>query len=172
MELITFAPDTGGRMPNFKFKSIQGNQVQVGDYRHRCNLIVTFISETESNIAHRWLAELARRAGDFTFEDANVLVVVKGTPEAAMQLQQRHRLPFPVLLNEDGVVPPQVGAESPERGLAIYVLDRFGQICAASTLSGEAKEGASGETIDELVQWLAFVNLQCPECGVPEWPAA
>jgi peroxiredoxin len=170
MHSITSAPEVGARMPNFKFKSIQGTWVQINDYRHRCNLIVTFIFETESAANNQLLAELAKRVGDFTFEDANVLVVVKGTPEAAIQLQKRHKLPFPVLLDEDDIVPRQAGVELSERASAIYVLDRYGQLYAVGSLSDKTTPSAASEIVDNLVEWLQFVNLQCPECGVPEWP--
>ncbi len=31
--------------------------------------------------------------------------------------------------------------------------------------------GSALPRANEILDWLVFINVQCPECGVPEWPA-
>ncbi len=48
---------------------------------------------------------------------------------------------------------------------AILVADRHGEIYAQYHTQAHRLP-----KVDEILQWLAFINSQCPECGVPEWP--
>jgi len=34
-----------------------------------------------------------------------------------------------------------------------------------------AAEGQTIPSAQEIIKWLTFINIQCPECGHPEWPA-
>src|SRR5205814_8175599 len=63
---------------------------------------------------------------------------------------------------------PSVGATAAgERPApAVFVTDRFREIFAAYLPGhGSALPGAKA-----ILDWLVFINIQCPECGVPEWP--
>jgi hypothetical protein len=49
--------------------------------------------------------------------------------------------------------------------LALYVTDPYGEVFAAwRTLAGDASP-----TAQEILDWLEFINRQCPECFPPEW---
>jgi peroxiredoxin len=73
-----------------------------------------------------------------------------------------------VLSDGDGRIHREVGA-SDEQGhaaAAAYVIDRYGEIFAIyRTRDGQALPNAA-----EILNWLEFVNSQCPECEPPEWP--
>jgi hypothetical protein len=49
---------------------------------------------------------------------------------------------------------------------AVVVTDRYGEVWAARP-GGEAHRLPGGQDITE---WLEFIEIQCPECGAPEWP--
>ena len=82
--------------------------------------------------------------------------------------QGRLKLPFVVLSDGDGRIHREVGA-SDEQGhvaAAAYVIDRYGETFAIyRTRDGQALPSAV-----DILNWLEFVNSQCPECEPPEWP--
>jgi len=47
------------------------------------------------------------------------------------------------------------------------ITDRFGEVFAVY----RAAEGQAMPSVREIVEWLSFINSQCPECSPPEWPA-
>lgn len=167
MNIATTAPRVGARLPNLSLESVHGKTVRINDYRHRCNLIVAFTADVDSAASTRLLPRLVEHDSDFDFEDARILAIVHGTPAEAAQLQQQHNLPFPILVDEDGGAHRTAAAWTADHPApSIYVLDRYGKIYAAY----RASEETTLPTVDEIVEWLRFVNLQCPECGVTEWP--
>jgi hypothetical protein len=46
-----------------------------------------------------------------------------------------------------------------------FVLDRYGAPYAATV----ANEPGDEDLHTELLEWLDYIELQCPECGVAEW---
>jgi hypothetical protein len=53
------------------------------------------------------------------------------------------------------------------RAMAIYITDRFGEVFAVY----REAVGQTMPSVQEIVKWLTFINIQCPECGHPECPA-
>src|SRR5207302_1056157 len=102
-----------------------------------------------------------------TLEAAQVLVAVTSRPAA---VPQRGRWAFPVLVDDGAHIHRNVGATDAagRPAPAVFVTDRFREIYAAY-LSGQ---GSALPGAKEILEWLVFVNIQCPECGVPEWPDA
>ena len=111
------------------------------------------------------LEELDAQAGELTLEVAQVLVVVASRPAA---VPQRSRWAFPVLVDDGAHIHRNVGATDAEGSAApaVFVTDRFREIYAGYLPGpGSALLGAK-----EILDWLVFINIQCPECGVSEWP--
>jgi hypothetical protein len=50
---------------------------------------------------------------------------------------------------------------------AICIADRYGEVYFSEFCSDTACTSA-----DNVLEWLRFIEIQCPECGVPEWPVA
>ncbi|HET9797465.1 MAG TPA: hypothetical protein VFP90_05735, partial [Gemmatimonadaceae bacterium] len=71
-----------------------------------------------------------------------------------------------LLLDHDGALHRRVGAvNSGDRPTpALYVTDHYREIYA-SLRPGERGWPTSA---NDVVQWLVFVNIQCPECNAPE----
>lgn len=115
------------------------------------------------------LIDVARFYEQFKHEEAEIIVVATSAQQECARLQQRLGLPFPVLSDEDGRVHREAGA-SDEQGhaaAALYITDRFREIFAAY----RTREGHSLPGPGEILNWLQFINSQCPECDPPEWPA-
>src|SRR5438094_97027 len=93
------------------------------------------------------------------------LVAVTSQPAA---VPQRGRWTFPVLVDDGAHIHRNVGATDAagRPAPAVFVTDRFREIFAAY-LPGH---GAALPGAKEILDWLVFINIQCPECGVPEWP--
>jgi hypothetical protein len=53
-----------------------------------------------------------------------------------------------------------------QEGNVVFVIDRYGAPYAA--LAGA--EAGDPAVHEEILEWLAFIGIQCPECGIAEWP--
>ncbi len=157
---------SGMQMPNWRFTSPEGETVAMEDFRHRCNLVVALLGAADQPTAAPMLDALAARAADFAFEDATALAVVRGNAGTAALAD---RVPAEAA-GRLMVVADAAGLLQNEPS-ALYIVDRYGQICAAQALpAAPVDDETAAHAVEEAVAWLRFVNLQCPECGVPEWP--
>ena len=109
------------------------------------------------------LQELLSRTDELTVEAAQVLVIATSPHIPG----QRDHKGFPTLLDDGGHIHRSVGATDAagRPAPAVFVTDRFREIFAAY-LPGR---GVGLPGAKEILEWLVFVNIQCPECGVPEW---
>jgi peroxiredoxin len=90
-------------------------------------------------------------------------VVAIGPDEPAENRQLAARLgqPFPFLSDPAGGVIAQQGLASP----SLIIADRWGEIWAA-WLGGTTHQLPSEQ---DILQWLSFIEAQCPECTMIEW---
>jgi hypothetical protein len=49
---------------------------------------------------------------------------------------------------------------------AICISDRYGEVYFSAFFADTAPSA------DNVLEWLRYIEIQCPECGVSEWPAA
>jgi peroxiredoxin len=178
-------PVTGNFMPDFTLPSTKGQPIQTSNYhdfndeRDRKSLILVFVGDhIPAHITGRTadrnpasssslLLDLARRYTEIFSGSAQVLVVVRGTPEEAAQLKQHDNLPFPVLADEDGQVHRDYGAMAPDgrtASEAVFVAGRYGKIY----LSSRASDGPPLPTASGILGSLDFIEARCPECGHEE----
>jgi len=102
-------------------------------------------------------------------EGAEILAIGRGSREQCATTKEHLRLPFPVLADEDGRIHGEVGAldEQGRATAAVYITDKFGEVFGVyRTLESQVLP-----PVADLLNWLEFVNSQCPECEPPEWPA-
>ena len=50
---------------------------------------------------------------------------------------------------------------------SMTIAERLAWAICATYLPGQ---GSALPGAKEILDWLVFINIQCPECGVPEWP--
>lgn len=97
-------------------------------------------------------------------EQAEVLAVAEGSQEDAASLDREFSPPFPILIDRDGSAHHLAGSEATHP--ALYIVDRFGEVFGAF----RAIDGSRIPTVDEIIEEVRFINIQCDECGHPEWP--
>lgn len=149
-------PNTGQRVPDFDLPSSAGRRVATSSYRGRRNLVLAFVGKPAADAARALLTTLAAHYPEFAEEEAEVLAVIQGSIQEAERAKRQDTLPFPLLADEEGTVHRSFGALA---SAAIYITDRFGEIF------GVYRTGA-GEplpTAEEMLDWLRFIGLQCPE---------
>ena len=161
------APAVGRRgelLPAFALAEGDGAAGFVERYRGRRNLVVVFGAElAEEGPVARLLHQLRVRAAELTAELAQVLVIATSWHVGAQHLW----MGFPTLLDGEGRIHRALGARDAagRPAPAVFVTDRFREIFAAY-LPGH---GSGLPDVQEILDWVAFINIQCPECGVPEW---
>jgi peroxiredoxin len=156
----------GEIFPGFTLPTDDGSSVALESYRGRTNLVVVFAgARMDGPAVTALLEDLVARTGDLRLEAAQVLVVVTSRPDA---VPERGQAAFPVLVDEGARIHRRAGATDAAEGAApaVFVTDRFREVYAAFLPSG----GAALPDAQEILDWLVFINIQCPECGVPEWP--
>lgn len=136
-------------IPNYTGTNSRGETVQLHDYRRQKNLVAILTGAKEYSSLTPLLAELAARYDEFKTEEAEIVLMLrKGTVEPG----DGHTLPFPALVMKDD-------QDAPPPATAVYVADRFGELFATYQLTAEASLPAP----DDLLEWLRFIELQCPE---------
>ena len=154
----------GETLPGFTLPDIDGSLVSLESYRGRSNLVVVFAADKiRERPVTTLLEELLVRTAELEFEVAQMLIVVT-SPDKADHGGPRG---FPVLLDDGGRIHRTVAATDTagRPAPAVFVTDRFREIFAAYLPeSGPGLPGAK-----DILEWLVFINIQCPECGAPEW---
>jgi peroxiredoxin len=162
-------PRRGQVLRDFALLSAAGKKVQLGDYRGRANLVLVLAGAQSSEPDLQLLEHLALRQADILEQEAQVIAVLYCAREQALLIKSRAQFPFLLLADPEGVVHCSLGALNSSGGpcLAVYVTDRYGEVFAAwRTARGDAEPSP-----EDILEWLEFVNQQCPECFPPEWPA-
>ncbi len=159
-------PSKGRRLQDFQLTSTAHRLVRLSDYRGRSNLVVVVGDDQQAS--KQLLIELNSRYAEIRSEQAEILVIVQ-TPEQARELREQCDLQCPVLADEDGGVHRMYGAVDAQgnASAAVYVTDRFAEVFGVYRTC----DGQSLPTVAEVLDWLEFINSQCPECEPPEWPA-
>lgn len=158
----------GELLPDIALPSAEGRKVRLSDYRGRSNLVVIFAAGKDDEKLLLLLAEAARKYSDIACEEAEVIVILWKERARWDSFLVRTDWPFVFLNDIDGYAHRLFNAIDEKGGAvaAVFITDRYGEIYA------EYHAGGQGEVpgVDEVLQWLFFINSQCPECGVPEWP--
>jgi len=161
-------PTKGQLIREFTLPSTLGQHVSLSDYRGRSNVVLVFAGGGDGILDREVLTEIAADYVRFREEQTQVLAILQCSRGKADMIRRQANLPFPVLVDEDGRIHRSAGAVDYQGHpvTATYVTDRFGEVFAVY----RASEGQAMPSGGEIVEWLSFINSQCPECGVPEWP--
>jgi peroxiredoxin len=179
--------EPGRCLPDFEFVTVEGVRRQLSDFKGRNNVVVILPG------ADRTLLDaLARDHPSLENLEAHVIAILTAFPFPATARNlftwnitdfprpasstTRRSLParstpwpFDVAVDSDGVLYRMLGARDARGagGMAIYVTDRWAEVkFACRTLQGDPLPGAQ-----DILEWLAFVDHECPECFPSEWPS-
>ncbi len=160
-------PEPGDLMPDFELPSAGGQLAHLSDYRGRKGAVLIFTGGAECAVCrHAILSGLCDAPEEYARQRGELLVILRCTPAEAELVRRRDRLACQVLVDEDGQVHRQVGAELPDGqpATAVFVTNRQGKVCLASRssrgdtlptrqalldrLSQLAVESAAGETTE------------------------
>jgi peroxiredoxin len=159
-------PGSGRQLRNFRLVSVLGSPVQLSDYRSRCNLVLVFMDDRRETA--ELLSEIAARGAEFSNEEAQILAIAQLAPEECSRTKHRLGFPYPLLLDEGGRVHREYGASNSQgrAAAAVYVTDRHQEVFGVY----RTPDDQALPTATDILNWLEFINGQCPECGPPEWP--
>ena len=148
-----------GRVPVFSLPSASADEGGVSGpaaARSKYNLVLAFLEDTAEGRAY--LEALKGINGEVVERTGRVIVVMTAPLDRAKSLVQRVGPPFMVLADEGGVTTRRLLGE--EVGAALCVADVYGVVYFLETVA------STGELppAQTAVEWLDFVEIQCPEC--------
>ncbi|HEY9426925.1 MAG TPA: redoxin domain-containing protein [Gemmatimonadaceae bacterium] len=156
---------TGMLFPDVTLPTPDGMPVSLGQYRGRRNLVVVLLGAgaPDERVASL-LGQLAQSSAALDEENAKLLVIrTDDTDQSSMG-----ELPsVTVLVDEDGAFHRSMGAvdAAGHPSPALYITDLYREIY----LAARPGESTWPENAEAVQSWLVFMNIQCPECNVPEW---
>ena len=156
---------TGMLFPDVTLPTPDGVPVSLGQYRGRRNLVVVLLGAgAPDECAVSLIEELARARAALDDEDAKLLVIRSGDTDQS----PIDELPsLTVLVDEDGAFHGSMGAvdAAGRPSPALYITDLYREIY----LAARPEDSTWPENAESVQSWLVFMNIQCPECNVPEW---
>ena len=159
------SPGGSGKLfPDATLATPDGTSVSFDSYRPRWDLVVLMLAAGAHNeTTTRLLTMLADARAEIEAEDGKVIVVAANDPKRGLR---EWKWPFPLLIDPDAGLHRRVGAVDllGQPNVALYITDRYREIFAALRPD---RAGWPVSSLDVL-RWLQFVNIQCPECGAPE----
>jgi hypothetical protein len=127
-------------------------------------VIVLLGDDAPGDEISRFLTHVAQSRAATGDEEAEVLVVAAGNAGA---LSDSATYPFPILVDRDESFHRCLDAASAAGQVApaVVITDRYREIYHIF----RPTDPEWPPTADEILSWLVFMNIQCPECGAPEW---
>jgi len=147
-----------GRVPVFYLHSASAGGELSGPAatRSKYNLVLAFVEDVSEGEAY--LCALAGLNGDVLSRAARTIAVVSASLDRARGLAEALKLPFMLLADEVGNTTRRLIGE--EAHAALCVADRYGIISYLETVRGTAELPPA----QSAVEWLDYVQMQCPEC--------
>jgi hypothetical protein len=155
---------TGRLFPDAALVTPDGRPLSLERYRPRRNLVVLTLGAGQiAAPAARLLKQLAAAHAELEAEDGQIVAIAADTPA---RWHGPWPYAFPLAFDVDATLHRRVAAvDSAGRpDVALYITDRFREIFAVLR-PRDARWPASAR---DVVEWLTFVNIQCPECNPPE----
>ena len=141
-------------VPLFYLPSAAGGESGPAALRSKYNMVLLILDSSPE--AEAYLREVAALYREIEAEQARVSVVVAHPIEDARKLAAQLKLPFTLLADAGGVkTVSMLGGP----GAALCVADRYGTVAYV-----EIRERAAQlSPVQTALDWLDFVQIQCPE---------
>jgi peroxiredoxin len=148
--------------PVFCLPSTHGDKVELAAYRGRRNLVLFFPHGVECVNCQVALKTFAAQRSEYTRQEAEILAILPASVEQVAALKEGLALPFPLLADAQGGVHDAYTAlfsDTRNGDAMVFVLDRYNAPYAALVGS----EPTAPSVHREIIDWLDFIELQCPE---------
>ena len=155
---------TGRLFPDATLSSMDGGELRLDSFRPDWNLVILLLGEGEvTDGCARLLDQLADLRAELEMEEARVVVI---SARAREDWVGRWSYPFTLAFDGDARLHHQLAAidDSGRPEVVLCITDRYREIFAM-TRPGDEQWPAHGS---QVIDWLTFVNIQCPECSAPE----
>lgn len=159
-----------GLVPTFVLPETSGGKIDTVYFKQRKNLVLVFLHSHSCEFCKRIVRAFRFFTSRYKEENAEVFFILAEKLEDARGFKDNLNLPFKVLVDERGsILTKFVGAlvEEDKPLVAVFVIDRYGALVDQWFSSRE-------EVFPNQEQFLASLNqveIECPECGIYEWPA-
>lgn len=145
-DVESVGPRPGHLIRDYQLKDTSGRTVMLSDYSGKANLVL--ITSDRSVNPDTLLNELDNEAARLREYETQVLVVTS-------QMEGHDFRNVRILLDERGEALRDLGSS------AVYITDRFREVIHRFDKL---------PTLGEILGWVEFTAMQCPECHPPEWP--
>jgi peroxiredoxin len=155
---------TGRLFPDATLPSMDGSQLHLDSYRRDWNLVILMLGDGELNDrCARLLDQLADLRAELEMEEARVVVISARTQGDWIG---KWSYPFTLAFDRDARLHRQLAAidDSGRPEIVLCITDRYREIFAMTRV-GDEQWPSRG---NQVIEWLTFVNIQCPECSAPE----
>jgi hypothetical protein len=152
-------------LPDFVLPDVRGGQAGTLGLLQRRELLLAICHPPGCEACDQLLDQLAERSLEPSGPDLAVLALFVEPPDQARPGPER---PFPCLVDHEGATLKRLAhlAGTREKEPCLIASNRFGVVLSAKKIH----DGAPAiELVEDAVGWTDFVQMQCPECGVPTW---
>lgn len=156
-------------IPTFSLPEASGESMDTADYKQRKNLVLVFLHSRDCEFCQRVARAFKFFASRYREENAEVLLILPERLEDMRRFKDTLDLPFKVLADEKGSTRArfvEAPAEENEPLVAVLVTDRFGALIDQWFTPGET----SFPDVPRFLTSLNQAEIECPECGIHEWP--
>ncbi len=155
---------TGRLFPDATLPNLNGGTLSLDQFRPRNDLVLLMLGDGPMpEPAARLLTQLTAARADLAVEDGELVAIATGSPSA-----WRQAWPFdvPLLFDTDASLHRRVAAvdDDGRPQTVLYLTDRYREIFAVL----RPDEERWPKSAHDIIAWLTFMNIQCPECNPPE----
>ncbi|NLG73692.1 MAG: redoxin domain-containing protein [Chloroflexi bacterium] len=154
--------------PGFCLPSTWEREICLSDTYEQFSLVVFFPHDKHCPGCREVLEGFAEREQAYRDQESRILAIFPELLEKLATDEALQSLGFPVLSDEDGEVRSayaclvDASLIGPEDSF-IYLLDAYGAPYIAVAAPDADRVTPAGELHEDLLSWLQFIGLQCPE---------
>ena len=154
---------TGRLFPDATLPLRGGGTLSLDSFRPRNDLVIVMLGGGAIvSPVRRLLDQLDAARREVSAEDGQIVAIAAADPR-----EWREAWPYgiPLAFDAHGALHRRVAAtdEAGAPAAAVYVTDRYREIYAVLR-PAQARWPANAR---EVIEWLTFANIQCPECNAP-----
>lgn len=152
-------------LPDARLTDHEGRRISLREAKRLKQAAVFLFHGGSCSVCRRKLGEFAAAARRYAEIPAAVIAVPLDGKTDLAALVRELGLDFILAMDADGALIDRFAPADPrtgERTPCCIVADAWGDVY--TVLRGEDAVEQSA-----ILEWMEFIDVQCPECGVPEW---